>query len=146
MSRRGKAGWVVSGVVEAPVDKVWQALLAVHSRLNPALRSEIDRARSNAPYKTIVGTPGAGKVTIEVDKKEHSIAIEGEWWYRGVHSVEPHERGSLVFYSVYNIAPGLGHWAAQLVQGPQHAREMEDELTRFLKAIGARLGCAVEVI
>lgn len=145
MSRLNRAGWEVSGAVEASVDKVWAALLATHPRLTLAVRSEIDRARSNAPYKTIVGTPGEGRITIEVDKKQHTLALQGEWWYRGVYAVEADDAGSLVTYSVYNVAPGVGHWAAQLVQGPQHARTMKDDLTKLLKAIGARLGCAVEV-
>ncbi|MEO5952540.1 MAG: hypothetical protein ABIQ44_08770 [Chloroflexia bacterium] len=66
-------------------------------------------------------------------------------WYRGVYSVEAGEEGSLVTYSVHNVAPGVGRWAAQLVQGPQHARTIKDDLSKLLKAIGARLGCAVEV-
>lgn len=145
MSGRDKPGWIVSGVVAAPEAQVWSSLLALHPRLTLAVRSEIDRARAGVPYKTIVGTPGEGRVTIEVDKKAHTLAIQGEWWYRGVYEVEPDEDGSLVTYSVYNVAPGFGRWAAQLVQGPQHAREMKADLTKLLKAIGARLGCEVEV-
>jgi hypothetical protein len=81
-----------------------------------------------------------------VDKVRHSIAVQGEWWYCGVHTVEPHPRGSLVVYNVYNIAPGIGWWGAQLVQGRENARTMKPQLQAGLDAIGAKLGCAVSKV
>ena len=140
MDKRKKAQWVVSGVVEAPVEKVWQALLDSNDYLTAADRQTIAR---DGKLTTTIGKPSQGKITIEVDAKQHSIATQGEWWYRGVQSVEPHARGSLLTYRVYNIAPGIGWWAAQLVQGREHARVMQDTLQASLEAIGKKLGVAV---
>jgi hypothetical protein len=46
---------------------------------------------------------------------------------------------------VYNVAPGVGWWLAQLFQGPEHARKMDVQLQALLRTIGNQLGCAVEM-
>lgn len=137
MSRRSQVPWVASGVVEAPVARVWDQVLAT----TPGLPTANQHTGARAPERVVVGSPGAGKITFSIDHQHHSIAAEGEWWYRGVYAVTPHARGSLVTYSVYNIAPGLGWWAAQVVQGPGHAREMRRQLSQRLDEIGHQLGC-----
>jgi hypothetical protein len=139
-----KPGWTVSGVVEAPVEQVWPVLLENFSSVG--LDKQVVEGYSGAqPYVTSIGKPGNGKITIEVDKVQHSIATQGEWWYRGVHTVKPHPRGSLVTYEVYNIAPGIGHWAAQWVQGRENAGKMKGQLRASLEAIGKQLGCKVTI-
>lgn len=137
MSRQSQVQWATSGVVEAPVERVWDQVLAT----TPGLPTAGTRAGARAPYRVATGSAGAGKVIFEIDPQRCSIAAEGEWWYRGVYAVTPHTRGSLVTYSVYNIAPGIGWWAAQFIQGPGHARDMRTQLAQRLDEIGRRLGC-----
>jgi hypothetical protein len=137
-----KPGWTVSGVVEAPVEKVWPLLMDSFSTIGVD-RKAVEAYSGPQPYVTYLGKPGNGKITIEVDKVRHSIATQGEWWYRGVHTVEPHPRGSRVIYCVYNIAPGMGWWIAQLVQGRENAARMKGQLQSMLDAIGKQLSCAV---
>lgn len=127
-------------MVEAPIEKVWEVLLDANP-LSSTDKSDIFHADESEIYKTSTGKPGEGKITIEVDKKHHSIAIQGEWWYRGVHTVEAHERGSLLVYRIYNVAPGGTWWLAQLVQGPEAARGMRKTLQDLLNTMGARLDC-----
>jgi hypothetical protein len=146
MSRRAQAGWTVAGVVEAPVDEVWAALLAVGPVAALVDTSAVARAGASEVLRTTVGQPGAGRTHLEIDPRQHRIALQGDWWYRGVHTVEPHPRGSRVVYRVYNIAPGVGRWAAQLVQGPQHARTMQAQHRELLQTLGARLGCAAVLL
>jgi len=137
-----KPGWSVSGVVEAPVEQVWPLLLDGFRSVGVD-RKAVEAYSGPQPYVTYLGTPGNGKITIEVDKARHSIATQGEWWYRGVHSVESHRHGCLITYNVYNIAPGIGWWAAQLVQGRENAAKMKGQLQATLDAIGKQLDCAV---
>jgi len=132
---------MVSGIVEAPVEQVWDILIDATPGLTATDKEMIARQGEAQPFTTAVGKPGEGKTKIEVDKNQHSIAIEGEWWYRGVHTVKHHPKGNLVIYEVYNIAPGLTRWMAQLVQGPQHARTMDYQLQQVLDAISDRLHC-----
>ena len=134
-----KPNWSVSGVVEAPVEQVWPLLLDSFSSVGVD-RKAVEAYRGPQPYVTFIGKPGNGKITIEVDQVRHSILIQGEWWYRGVQMVEPHPRGSLITYSVYNIAPGIGWWAAQLVQGRENAGKMKGQLQAGLDAIRKHLG------
>ena len=137
MSQRSQVQWVASGVVEAPVERVWDQVLATM----PGLPGAVTRAGARGLERVATGSAGAGKISFEIDHQRHSIAAEGEWWYRGVYAVTPHARGSLVTYSVSNIAPGIGWWAAQLVQGPGHARDMRTQLAQRLDEIGRRLEC-----
>lgn len=130
----------MSGVVEAPAGRVWTALLELTPELSDRDREAVTR-NAAAGQTYLVRPPGAAKAGTEVDGQAHTVATQGEWWYRGVTSVEPHPRGSLVVYRVYNVAPGLGWWAAQFVQGPEHARGMKPVFQRLLDALGERLGC-----
>ena len=140
MNRHAQTEWIASGIVEAPVEKVWEVLLDANP-LSSTDKSNIARADGSQPYTTSTGNPGEGKITIEVDKKQHSVAVQGEWWYRGVHTVEAHERGSLLVYRIYNVAPGITWWLAQLVQGPEAARDMKKTLQDLLNTMSARLAC-----
>lgn len=140
-----KPNWSVSGVVEAPVDQVWPLLLENFSSIGVD-RKAVENYRGSQPYVTSIGKPGNGKITIEVDQVRHSILIQGEWWYRGVHTVASRSCGSLVSYDVYNIAPGIGWYAAQWVQGRVNAGKMKGQLQSSLDAIGKRLGCVVSTV
>lgn len=138
-----KPGWTVSGVVEAAVDQVWPLLMRNSLQAIGLDASAVENDHDSQPYIISIGKPGEGKITVEVDMVHHNIATQGEWWYRGVYSVSPHPHGSLVTYDVYNIAPGIGWWAAQLVQGRENAGKMKSQLQAGLDAIGKQLGCAV---
>jgi hypothetical protein len=91
------------------------------------------------------GKSGEGKIFIEVDTKAHSIAVQGEWWYRGVYSVESHGRGSQVIYRIYNVAPGPGWWVARLVQGPHAARDMKPQFEKLLARLSNHLGASARI-
>ena len=54
-------------------------------------------------------------VTVEVDPTRRTLAVRGHWWYRGVHTVTPHLRGSLLDYRVHNAA-WWGRWMVPLMQ------------------------------
>jgi hypothetical protein len=107
--------------------------------LFPADKQAAARAAGPEPFIAAGAQPGGGRV--EVDPRQHRIAVQGEWWYRGEYTVEPHPRGSLVVYRVYNIAPGAGWWVAQLDQGPGHAPSMRRPLHDLLQGIGDQLRC-----
>lgn len=141
MKRQLGAGWQVSGVIEATPEEVWKTMIKLNPALPDSVRRDAANTRAQQPLVTSVGKPGESREHIRVDKADHKLTIQGEWWYRGVYSVAPHKRGSLLTYSVYNIAPGIGHWAAQLVQGPQHARGMKREVTKLIENIGTQLAC-----
>ena len=134
MNKRSQPQWMAAGIVEAPVEKVWKVLLEINPLLSEADKQAI--ASQDAPLHT---TSPVGK--LEVNKQKYRITLEGAWWYRGTHSVEADVRGSQVVYGIYNIAPGVGWWMAQRVQGPQAARDMEKQLHDLLLAIGNQLEC-----
>jgi hypothetical protein len=89
-----QAQWIVSGVVEAPVEKVWEVLLEVHPNVSAADRATIKK--NPQPVKTVRGKAGEGKIYLEVDPSQRSIAVKGEWWYRGVHTLEAHSQETLI--------------------------------------------------
>lgn len=136
MTHRAKPQWSVTGLVEAPVEQVWEAVLEAN---------DLSDMVKNAHHTPIITEDEyAGRT--EIDPQMRTILRQGHWWYRGVHSVEAHPRGSLIRYDVWNIAPGVGWWAAQMVQGPQHAREMKGIMDAALQKIGKRLGYRAEIV
>ncbi|MFG1610708.1 hypothetical protein [Actinoplanes sp. NPDC049265] len=77
-------------------------------------------------------------LTVTVDRARRSVTLQGEWWYRGVTSVEPDPRGSRIVHRVFDVATGR-HWAVRFVsRGPLNAapRAFADQLA----ALGRELG------
>ena len=74
----------VAGVVTAPVEQVWRALL---------------------------GDRPAYELTTELG--DHTVAYQGGWWYRGEWSVTAHPEGARVVHRVYNVAAWL-RWGVPL--------------------------------
>ncbi len=146
MNKRTQPQWNASGILEAPTDQVWEKLLDTFHTLSPQVRSELRRAGTPDVLKMSTGKHGEGRISLEVDKKHHSVAVQGEWWYRGIYTIKPHARGSLLVYQVNNVAPGASWWLAQLFQGPEHARKMDEQLQTLLHTIGNQLGCAWELV
>ena len=115
----GRRVQMVSGVVEAEPAAVWPSLLAT---VEPGMRS-------------------AGAI-IQADAERRVLSVSGHWWFRGEYAVSPHERGSLVVYSMFNIAPPLSRWLVPLVAGGAlhaSARPMvEHQLAAIASELGAR--------
>ena len=126
------------GVVEAAPDEVAGVLLDAR----PGGRSPLAATGSAVPARgdefTVVRE--GSTITVTLDRAARSIAQQGEWWYRGVTSVEPDERGSLVLYRIFNVAPGH-RWAVRFVsRGPLAAAPTA--FAKVLGGLGEQLDCA----
>jgi len=135
--------WLATGVVEAPVNAVFAALLAAgpaaNAHHNPAHNTNASRdSDAVLRYQAPIGNPPY-TATVEVDQKRHTLAIQGHWWYRGVYTVREDPRGSLVEYRVHNIAT-RGRWAVPLMQR-RLPRDMRRDLATLLQTIGQHLDC-----
>ena len=126
------------GVVEAPPDKVADILLDAR----PGGRSPLAATGSARPAKGdryTVSLEGS-TITVTLDRAARSVTQQGEWWYRGVTGIEPHERGSLVRYRIFNVAPGH-RWAVRFVsRGPLAAAPTA--FAKVLGGLGEQLDCA----
>jgi hypothetical protein len=125
------------GVVEAAPDLVAELLLDVR----PGGRSPLafDKAEP-ADGDEFVVTRDGSRLTVKVNRAERSVSQQGEWWYRGVTSVEPDPRGSMVVHRVFNVAPQQA-WAVRFVsRGPLNAAH--SSFAAHLQAIGNELGVA----
>jgi hypothetical protein len=125
--------WVATGTVDAPVDAVFAALLAVGPAAGtpPGVSPDPDGVlRYQAPI-------GDYTADVEVDPNRHTLAVQGHWWYRGVYAVTECPRGSLITYQVHNIAT-RGRWAVPLMQRrlPQRMRR---DLAALVQVIGRHL-------
>ncbi|MEV0613571.1 hypothetical protein AB0I81_09620 [Nonomuraea sp. NPDC050404] len=107
----------VSGVVAAPVEQVWRALL------------------DNRP-----------QYEVKTEFGEHTVAYQGGWWYRGEWSVLPHPEGARVVHRVYNVAEWL-RWGVPLANRffIGFAEQTRQAFADGLSAIGTRLGCATRL-
>jgi hypothetical protein len=126
------------GVVEADPDEVAGVLLDAR----PGGRSPLAATGSAVPSRgdefTVVLE--GSTITVTLDRAARSITQQGEWWYRGVTGVEPDERGSLVRYRIFNVAPGH-RWAVRFVsRGPLAAAPTA--FAKLLGGLGEQLDCA----
>jgi hypothetical protein len=130
------------GVVEAAPDAVAEILLDVR----PGGRSPI---APDGTAETLEGDEFAvvqqgSKISVRVDRAARSVTQQGEWWYRGVTSVQPDPRGAMVVHRIYNIAPGH-RWAVRFVsRGPLNAAPAE--FAEHIAALGRRLGVSARVV
>jgi len=126
------------GVVEAAPDEVAGVLLDAR----PGGRSPLAATGSAVPSRgdefTVVRE--GSTITVTLDRAARSVTQQGEWWYRGVTSVEPDDRGSLVLYRIFNVAPGH-RWAVRFVsRGPLAAAPTA--FAKLLGGLGEQLDCA----
>jgi hypothetical protein len=113
----GRPRQAITGVVEADADAVWDALL------------EISR-----PLTSIAG------VRARADPARRTLAVSGQWWYRGEYTVSNAEHGSLLTYAMCNIAPRFSRWLVPLVAGRALRSSARPMIQRQLAEIGTRLG------
>jgi hypothetical protein len=106
----------VSGVIEADADAVWDALLETTRSL----------------------TSMAG-VHAEADPERRTLTVSGQWWYQGEYTVREAERGSLLEYSMYNVAPRATRWLVPVVAGRALRSSAQPMFERQLADIGTRL-------
>ncbi|GAA3929641.1 hypothetical protein [Actinoplanes auranticolor] len=126
------------GVVEAAPDDVAGVLLDAR----PGGRSPLATTGSATPARgdEFTVTLEGSTITVTLDRAARSVVQQGEWWYRGVTSVEPDERGSLVLYRIFNVAPGH-RWAVRFVsRGPLAAAPTA--FAKLLGGLGEQLDCA----
>jgi hypothetical protein len=126
------------GVVEAAPEEVAGVLLDAR----PGGRSPLAATGSAVPARgdQFTVTLEGSTITVTVDRGARSVTQQGEWWYRGVTSVEPDQRGSLVLYRIFNVAPGH-RWAVRFVsRGPLAAAPTA--FAKVLGGLGEQLDCA----
>jgi hypothetical protein len=125
------------GIVEAPPDAVAEILLDVR----PGGRSPLAATGTAEPEQGDVFTltVEGSKLTVAVDREARMVTVKGEWWYQGVTTVSDDERGTLVRYRIFNVAPGQ-RWAVRFVsRGPLNAAP--GTFAAELAALGTELGC-----
>ncbi|WP_306204822.1 hypothetical protein [Actinoplanes sp. RD1] len=130
------------GVVEASPDEVAAVLLDAR----PGGRSPIAATGTARPQRgdEFTVTRDGSVLTVTIDRAARSIAQQGEWWYRGVTSVEPETRGSLVVHRIFNVASG-NRWAVRFVsRGPINAAPTT--FTKLLSGLGDQLDCAAYLL
>jgi hypothetical protein len=130
------------GVVETAPDVVADLLLDVR----PGGRSPL------APGGTVESENGneivlvldGSRMTVTVDRAARSVVLQGEWWYRGVTSVQPDPRGAQVVHQIFNVASG-NRWAVRFVsRAPVYAAPAR--FADLIGDLGRLLGCAAWVL
>src|SRR5690349_23422406 len=125
-------------VIEAAPDEVAKILLDVRPGGRSPIATGGEVAESDPGDEFVVVQDGS-RMTVSVDRARRSVALQGEWWYRGVTSVEPDPRGSRLVHRTFNVAPGH-RWAARFVaRGPVHSS------ARAFAETGERRGAALGV-
>ena len=113
----GQPVQTVAGVVEADPAEVWDALLAT---IGPELSS-------------------AGSV-FRADSERRVLTISGHWWFRGEYAVSSYEPGSMIVYSMFNVAPAFTRWLVPLVARRALRTSARPMIGRQLHAIASPLG------
>jgi hypothetical protein len=129
-------------VVEAGPDAVADLLLDVRpgGRSPLAVRGAVDPPDGDEFGVTLDGS----RITVTVDRAGRSVAEQGEWWYRGVTTVEPDPRGAQVVHRIFDVAPG-NRWAVRFVsRGPLNAAPAT--FAGHVAELGRKLGCAAWVL
>jgi hypothetical protein len=113
----GQPVQTVAGVIEAdPVD-VWDSLLA-----------------------TVGSEMSSTGAVIEADAEHKVLTVSGHWWFRGEYAVSRHEPGSLIVYSMFNVAPAFTRWLVPLVARRALRASARPMVGRQLAAIASPLG------
>ncbi|MFF4416114.1 hypothetical protein ACFYY8_26615 [Streptosporangium sp. NPDC001559] len=152
----------VAGVVEAPPDRVGRLILTVgpgpvgrdnawlYSSHGGTVEPHGGAAASyggtveGGPRRFALRTP-AHTMTIEVTGA--TLAVQGGWWYRGEHTVEPHPEGTLLTHRVFNVAE-RGRWAVSLANRffVGLGDRTRNGFAEGLRRLGLELGCGTRLL
>ena len=129
-------------VVEADPDAVAGVLLDVCPGGRSPLAADGTIEETDVGDEFVVVKDGS-RLSVTVDRAARSVSLQGEWWYRGVTTVEPDPRGSRVVHRIFDVASGHG-WAVRFVsRGPLNAAPAE--FAAQIRRLGDILGVATHV-
>jgi hypothetical protein len=136
----------LTGIVSAGEERVWAALLETSPYFTPRMREMV--TGSHGVLRFPAG-PGDGKtetspvpgVNVEADDDSHTLAISGQWWFRGVYSMIPQGHDTLLCYQVLNAAPRTTRWLVPLVAGSALRASARPQFEQTLTAVGSLLDC-----
>ena len=136
----------LTGVVGADEKRVWGALLETSPYLTPRMREMITGSHGVLRFPAVPadGQPETSPVpgiNVEADNDSHTLAISGQWWFRGVYSVIPQGPDTLLRYQVFNAAPRATRWLVPLVAGPALRASARPQFEQTLAATSSLLGC-----
>src|SRR6266511_3922356 len=127
----------VAAVVEAPVEKVTEHLFAKNPFVPESVFQPGDPAITRLPDGEEYIKVGHG--SLHQNRARRMVGYQGGWWYRGEFSVEPHPKGSLYVYRVYNVAKKW-RYMVPLVQFGM-AAQVEQGAAAGIAGLGDELGC-----
>ena len=138
----------LTGVVGADEERVWNALLETSPYLTPRMREMITGSHDVLRFTAVPadGQPETSPVpgvNVEADNDSHTLALSGQWWFRGVYSMMTQGPDTLLRYQVFNAAPGATRWLVPLVAGPALRASARPQFEQTLTAISSVLGCPV---
>ena len=145
MADAQKSKWTYIGLIEAPVEQVWDALLQVSPLLAHVDHQAVTQGPAVQHLNTTFGEPAIARISVDIDRHQHVLATQGEWWYRGVYTIELHPRGSLLAYRVYNVAPPGSRWLVPFVTR-QYPAALQASFQQVLQALGECLSCSAVLI
>ena len=136
----------LTGVVSADEERVWNALLETSPYLTPRMREMITGSHGVLRFPAVLAdgqteTSPVPGVNVEADDVSHTLAISGQWWFRGVYSVILQGPDTLLRYQVFNAAPGATRWLVPLVAVPALRASARPQFEQILAAISSLLGC-----
>lgn len=138
--------WIFQQTINTPLPTVW-SLLADFPVGKPSAKQPF--LLSDYNVTAIEGTEQSYTIHYEmqgskqqmfafIDQLKHEVGLQGQWWYRGVYQLERQGDTTLLTLSVYNVAPGLGRWAARLMvlgQKGEHRKGFQKLVGRMEEAV-----------
>jgi hypothetical protein len=141
MSRSGQARQTLTAIVEADPDRVWGALLESSPYITPPVSEMIAASEGTVRFPA-----DANGIYVESDNKQHTLAISGQWWFRGEYRVRQERPHTLLTYQVFNVAPAATRWLVPLVAGSALRASARPQFEHVLGEIGDLLSCPVRLV
>lgn len=146
-------GWVATGVIEAPLERVVDVLLSVEegpvSYENSPLLLVVPGAGALLNRATLRGGPKSFTVhygsraggTVEVDRGSAYFAFQGGYKFRAEYRFSSHPKGTLLTYSAINVAPVAHQGRAGVRFQFWLGGKLKIGLRGGLRRMGRALGC-----
>ncbi|MGW0135956.1 hypothetical protein [Streptomyces sp. NPDC003299] len=146
-----KARWRVEGVVEAPAERVAEALLDIRAGQagadgNALVLTTGDHGREGdavtvegGPDKFVARWGGSGEDYLELSVDRAARTVTVQTWFGGTYAVEPAGGASRVVLAVHNLVPNSGRLGRKVAELGVESR-LERVLTAVLAAVAERVG------
>lgn len=139
MSKKYKPIWTFEKTIKLSIEQVEAILFDIKegdfkkNELPFILKGKTNCVITKRDTKFSIAFEDGHKEYVEIDKLNHTLSTQGEWWYRGLYTLIQEGDVTSIKFQIFNVAERY-RWVASLMVLPEkntHKNNFENFVTKI---------------